>query len=149
MVDSNLLRRDMATPVDDESTLLRAVVLDKSHIERDNNTNSWIPTKTAITFEHGEESVYCDELLRIGHTYRDVALHGGQRAEQRVTFQFNAGASAAIKFPSYQTPNEDTPIGYAHCDVLVDSDLSKGELRNRRARFLALLSPIDPSEIRF
>jgi hypothetical protein len=139
----------MARPIRDDATLLRGVLHDPEYIQADHNTGGWIPTKRAMTFEHGgKESVFCHHMLQErGDSLDDVAIHGGALGLHRVVFRLEAGIARSLDFEAVHSPNRDTPIGYAHGDVEKPPNLSRSIFRVVRQELLNSMEPIDSAQI--
>lgn len=128
--------------------LFRAVRHDPEYIHPDHNTGGWILDKKAMTFERGDESVFCHHMLReCDDSYRQVATHGGAANVRRVVFRLVAGSARGLHFKVGHTPNTRTPIGYSHGDITKPDGLARNEFRARRRELFRLTDPVDPADV--
>lgn len=138
---------EVGRPLSDESILLRSVIHDPEYIHPDHNTGGWILDNKSLPFNHGNESAFCEHLLtEIGATAQDVEIHGGRR-QPRVVYRLSVGAARRLTIDATHTPNRDTPIGYAHADIVKPNGFSRRELRDVKQHLFRSMDLADGYEI--
>jgi hypothetical protein len=121
-----------------DDRLLRRVLNLPDYLEWHDDFRQWVPSLAGIRFDSDGMSVFLRRLLEArSHSAIDVQTLGGTNDNPAVVYQFEAAAATDAGFRSEHSPNEDTPIGYAHASILKPDELPRMEERKARARLAA------------
>jgi hypothetical protein len=108
--------------------LLRRVLHRPDYLEWHEDFGRWVPSLAGVRFDPDGMSVFLRHLLEAQqHDAGDVRSLGGTSDKPAVVYECTAGAVQDVGFSTQHSPNEDTPIGYAHASVLKPPALSRQE----------------------
>lgn len=121
-----------AEELEPEDLLLRDVPLKQGLLEWDGRQQRWIPALAAMSFDPDGLSTFVERiLLRGGHSIEDVTTRGGVVDRDSVVYAVR-NDEVLKSYDTAHTPNEETPIGYAHSSIIKKAGMGKSE--HRRAR---------------
>ena len=73
-------------------------------------------------------------------------MHSGRR-HPRVVYRFLAGIARMVTIDVVHTPNTDTPIGYAHADIVKPEGFNRAQMRDVRQHVYRGMTLVDGFEI--
>jgi len=92
------------------------------YFEWHDDLDRWVPSLAGVRFDPDGLSAFVPRLLRQrGHGPADVCTLGRTSEKPAVAYEFDGQAVAHVGFSAEHSPNEDTPIGYAHASILKPS----------------------------
>lgn len=113
--------------------LLRRVLHNANFLEWHYDLSRWVPSLAAVRFDPDGMSAFLRRLLEDhGLDAGEVATLGGTSHKPAVVYEFGAQAATAIGYATEHTPNDDTPIGYAHASILAAGGMPRPEVRKAR-----------------
>ena len=93
----------------------------------------WVPSLAGIQFDPDGMSAFLrHQLEERDHGAEDVRSLGGTSDKPAVVYEFPASNVTDVGFSTHHSPNEDTPIGYAHASVVKPGALPRKEDRAAR-----------------
>lgn len=122
--------------------MLRRVIDRPNFLEWHADFGRWIPAAGAVRFDPDGMSTYVERfLVEAGDAVADVGTIGGTKNAEPV-FSVPAETARTVGFGVDHTPDERTPIGYAHASITRpdgQSDPDHKAARSRLAQSMALV----------
>lgn len=120
------------TDVFDDDQLLRRVLNREDFLEWHGDLGRWIPSLAGLQFDPDGMSVFIRRLLEMaGRNASEVASLGGTKPAELV-FAVEAATARSAGFDAEHSPNDTTPIGFAHGSVTRPPGVSKPDFRDMR-----------------
>lgn len=115
-----------------DERFFRRVLHRIDYFEWHDDLGRWVPSLAGVRFDPDGMSTFVPRLLQQrGHGRADVCTLGGTNPKTAVVYEFDGKAVAEVGFGAEHSPNQDTPIGYAHASVLKPSLAREDERRAR------------------
>lgn len=126
-------RHRIVADVLDDNELLRRVLNREDFLEWHSDLGRWIPSLAGLKFDPDGMSVFVRQMLEeVGRQVAEVSSLGGTKNAELV-YGVEAGTARAAGFGVEHSPNEETPIGFAHGSVIRPPQTSKSDFRDMRA----------------
>jgi hypothetical protein len=123
-----------------QDTFLRRVLHSTNFLEWHDDFNRWVPTLAGVRFDPDGMSAFVSRLLgERGHGPADVSTLGGTSDKRAVVYEFDQAAVSEAGFTVSLSPNDDTPIGYAHASIEKPTMTREAE-REARTKLAARMS---------
>lgn len=130
-----------AIEVSPADALLRRVLHRPDYLEWHEDFGRWVPSLAGVRFDPDGMSVFVRHLLEVQQDDpSDVRSLGGTSDKPAVVYEFTAQAVEDVGFSTQHSPNDDTPIGYAHASVLKPPALARQDERKARTALAASMS---------
>jgi hypothetical protein len=127
-----------AAQISPQDRLLRRVLHRADYLEWHEDFGRWVPALAGVRFDPDGMSAFVRRLLAARqHDESDVRTLGGTSDKPAVVFEFSTQAVEDVGFTAEHSPNEDTPIGYAHASVIKPLGLSRQDERRARTALAA------------
>ncbi len=117
-----------------DDALLRRVINRADFLEWHADLERWVPATGAVRFDPDGMSTYVERFLReAGDSAADVGTMGGSKDPEPV-FSVTVEQACLLDFAVSQTPDDRTPIGYAHASVERPSGQFTGDFKSARSQ---------------
>lgn len=120
----------MSDLADDDELLRRIIAAQQVAWHADQQR--WVPTLAGVRFDPDGMSTFCDRMLtERGDGPVSVATGGGRKSEE-LAYGVRVEDAGSLGFETEYTPDELTPIGYAHSSVIRPDGLNTGDFKALR-----------------
>lgn len=110
---------DAPLAISRDDRFLRRVPHRVDYFEWHDDLGRWVPSLAGVRFDPDGLSAFVSRLLQQrGHGPAEVCTLGRTSEKAAVAYEFDVQVVADIGFAAAYSPNEDTPIGYAHASIL-------------------------------
>ena len=115
-----------------DDTFLRRVLHSANFLEWHDDLDRWVPTLAGVRFDPDGMSTFVPRLLAEGgHGAAEVSTLGGTSEKRSVVYEFETLAVQEVGFSARLSPNNETPIGYAHASIEKPAMTRDGERKAR------------------
>lgn len=124
-----------AEQLEADDLLLRGVPLNVNLLDYDHRQGRWLPALAAMSFDPDGLSVFVARILeRKGDSAADVPGRGLDPGARGAVFAAINEDLEEVGYSTRHTPNDDTPIGYAHGSVERPAAMSNSDHKAARRR---------------